>query len=131
MKPCRGEWISFRGKFSERFAMIRLGGQTLASYGAMSTACCTRSTSDRRVLVPQIMRDEAATGWPTRRSAPQAPRLSPRTAPRYARSTHARGGPWLASRGHGIPPPCRELQAAWLRDGEAVLPRAQSTEAAP
>jgi hypothetical protein len=39
----------------------------------------------------EIMRDElAATDWPTRRSAPQAPQLSPRTAPRYARSTRSR-----------------------------------------
>jgi hypothetical protein len=26
---------------SETFAMIRLGGQTLACHGTMSTACCT------------------------------------------------------------------------------------------
>src|SRR5450755_4453365 len=62
------------------------------------------------------MRDElAATGWPTHRSAPQAPQLSPRTTPRYARRTHARRDPWLGSRGHGIPPRGREPQAAWLR----------------
>src|SRR6202023_84481 len=72
------------------------------------------------VLVPQRLCGRpplrAATGWPTHRSALQAPQLSPRTAPRYARSTHARGEIWVGSRGPGIPPPCREPQAAWLRD---------------
>jgi hypothetical protein len=33
---------------SETFAMIRLGGQTLACHGTMSTACCTVDSSGNR-----------------------------------------------------------------------------------
>jgi hypothetical protein len=85
---------------SETFAMMRLGLSP-------ATVRCQRS-------VAQITRDElAATGWPTYRSAPQAPQLSLRTAPRYARRTLARCDPWLESRGHGIPPRGREPQSSW------------------
>jgi hypothetical protein len=75
--------------------------------------CAVEPVWSRRLCGGEL----AATGWPTRRSVRQAPQLSPRTVPRYARRPPARRVPWLASRGHGIPLHCREPPAAWLRDG--------------
>src|SRR6266478_3601888 len=90
---------------SERFAMIRLGGQILASYGAMSTTCCTHSTTGRRVLVPQR---SCGTSWPLRAGPPVDQRLKLLSYLHVQlHDTHvalARGDPWLGSRGHGIPP---------------------------